>query len=55
MKVTYVGPFEEVEVPSLGVVAVRGVPVEVPDAAAKELLTQRDNWTPAKPATKKEN
>jgi hypothetical protein len=31
MLVVYGGPFEAVEIPHLGLVATRGVPVEVPD------------------------
>jgi hypothetical protein len=52
MRVVYTGPHAEVEVPSLGVVAVRGEAVEVDDAAGHELVKQGD-WNAAKPATVK--
>jgi hypothetical protein len=42
----YRGPFEAVEIPAAGIVAVHGQPVEVPDAVAESLL--RQGWTPAK-------
>lgn len=51
MQLTYVGPCAAVEVPELGIVAERGVPVEVEDKVAKSLL-QQDTWSEHKPATK---
>lgn len=51
-KLVYNGPHAAVEVPAAGIVAERGVPVDVPDAAAKSLLEQ-DTWTEDKPAVKK--
>lgn len=66
MKFTYVGPHDEVEIPSAGVVCKRGETVEVPDSLAGNLesgkpgddnyqqatglLAQPDNWQPAKAA-----
>lgn len=38
--ITYVGPSDAVEIPSLGLVAVKGEPIEVPADAAKALLAQ---------------
>lgn len=38
--VKYVGPHDAVDIPSVGVTAVHGEPVEVPADAAKSLLTQ---------------
>lgn len=46
MKIVYVGPLGEVEVPSLGMVARYNEPVEVPGDAAKALCEQ-DCWRPA--------
>ena len=50
MKVKYVGPFDAVEVPGLGVVA-RGESVACRAALAKSLLEQDENWQPAEPVT----
>lgn len=47
MKLVYPGPFDQVEVPAVGVVAVRGEPVEVPEPHASSLIAQ--GWTPVKP------
>lgn len=53
-KITYVGPFAEVEIETaLGawVTCRNGSTVEVADALAASLLEQADNWQPAgKPA-----
>lgn len=49
MRITYVGPFRAVEVPTLGLTAVHGTPIEVPDESAKRLLRQPSNWAEAKP------
>jgi hypothetical protein len=51
-RVTYVGPFDLVYVPRLGVEVRQGESVETGDAAtAESLLAQRDNWQPAKSKT----
>lgn len=42
VEVVYVGPFDEVTVPDLGVVAVRDVPVQVTVDAAAGLVAQTD-------------
>lgn len=49
MRIVYTGPFEAVDVPSLGVTARRDVPIEVPDEAAAGLLKQSTIWAEAKP------
>lgn len=43
MHVTYTGPFDEVEVPVLGLVAQRGKPIEV-DPEVGELLCEQEHW-----------
>lgn len=58
----YVGPHDEVEIPSLGVVVKRGDTVDVSAEAAgrapdgddlgEGLLAQPDNWQPVAPAKK---
>jgi hypothetical protein len=53
MRITYVGSYDEVEVPSVGVVCKRGATVEVPDSLADSLLEQSDNWQPVKATEKK--
>lgn len=46
--IRYVGPFDAVEVPDLGVVCERDGTVDVADDdLAASLLDQADNWTPA--------
>jgi hypothetical protein len=40
VKLVYPGPFDQVELPSLGVTAPKGEPVEVPDPHAASLLEQ---------------
>lgn len=52
MRITYVGPYRAVDVPSIGMTASRDVPIEVPDEAAKQLLRQKSNWSEAKPEPK---
>lgn len=52
MRITYIGPFVAVDVPSLGITAQRGVPIEVPDSAAKSLLEQSTVWAEAKSSPK---
>lgn len=47
MKLVYEGPIDVVEVPSAGITAERGQPVEIPDEVAKGLLVQ-DTWTEAR-------
>jgi len=44
VKLTYTGPYDEVEIPSAGVVCKRGETVDVPDELGKSLLEQADNW-----------
>lgn len=55
MKVSYVGSYDEVEVPSVGVVCKRGAEVEVPDSLGKALLEQPENWQPVKATEKKKD
>lgn len=64
MQISYVGPFDEVEVPGVGVVK-RGEPVSVASALAgrvpsdqdpgEGLLAQPSNWAPAKAASSKKD
>ncbi|RKT82720.1 hypothetical protein SAMN05421805_104191 [Saccharopolyspora antimicrobica] len=56
MRIVYTGPFRAVDVPSLGLTAEQGTPIEVPDEPAARLLEQSTIWaeaTPPKPATTK--
>ena len=53
MKVQYVGPHDEVEVPSLDLVVKQGEKVEVPDEAAEGFLGQ-DVWRKVAAETSKE-
>jgi hypothetical protein len=52
MLLIYPGPFDQVEVPAAGLVAVRGEPVDVPEPHAQSLIEQ--GWTQVRPRTKKE-
>lgn len=52
-RITYVGSYDEVEVPSIGAVCKRGAVVEVSDSVADSLLEQPDNWQPMKATEKK--
>lgn len=54
MKVTYHGPLDEVEIPSLGAVVKRGEAFDADDEVGKSLLEQPDNFKAA-PAGKKES
>lgn len=47
-RIKYVGPHDEVEVPSLGLVCQRGESVEVDASTAKQLTAQPDNWQAVK-------
>ncbi|MCI2421508.1 hypothetical protein MOQ72_29145 [Saccharopolyspora sp. K220] len=49
MRIVYTGPFEAIDVPSLGLTARRDVPIEAPDEAAARLLEQATIWAEAKP------
>jgi hypothetical protein len=53
MKVTYVGPFDAVEVS--GLVVERGAVVDVDAALGKSLLDQGDNWAPVTAKKQKES
>ena len=46
MKITYMGPHDEVEIPSLDLVCKRGSSVEVEDELALEMIKQ-DAWASA--------
>jgi hypothetical protein len=46
MRVTYVGPFDEVEIPSLGIAVKRNEAVDVPDDVGHDLVAQTD-WQTA--------
>jgi hypothetical protein len=54
MKLKYVGPFDEVEVPSLGLVVKRLGTVEIVGEPAQNLREQGD-WEWVKPAAKAES
>jgi len=47
VRVTYVGPYAEVEIPRAGRTCRRGESVEVAADMAGALLAQPDNWQPA--------
>lgn len=49
MRVKYVGPYDAVEVPELGVAVRRGEPFDLRDGDAK-LLLQQDTWEEVAPA-----
>lgn len=51
--VAYNGPYAAVEVPSLGITAKRGVPIEVPEDVAQALLRQGWQEIKAKKETDK--
>jgi hypothetical protein len=56
MRVTYVGPFDGVEIPSLGIAVKRNETVDVPDDVGHDLVAQTD-WQTAvmfKPSTDSE-
>lgn len=47
----YVGPIDEVYVPSVGVLAQRdGEPVDIPDAAVAASLLEQETWVAVTPA-----
>jgi ATP phosphoribosyltransferase len=50
MEIRYIGAYDEVEVPALGIIVERGVPVTVDDGSAIRLLDQAENWAPVDPA-----
>lgn len=47
MQIIYQGPFNAVEVPDAGLVAVNGEPIEVSTELGKKLLEQESNWAKA--------
>lgn len=47
MRLVYSGAHDEVEVPDAGIVAQRGVPVEVKDEAVGRRLLEQDIWARA--------
>jgi hypothetical protein len=51
VKVRYVGPHDEVEVPALGIACARGATVEVDDDQARSLLVS-EVWEAAEKAAK---
>lgn len=53
MQVTYVGPHDEVEIPSLDLVCKRNESIEVDDDIGHELV-QQDAWTSYKRTTPKD-
>lgn len=53
MRVIYEGPCASVEVPALGIVAERGVPVEVEDEKVAKALLEQGTWTAPKVNTTK--
>lgn len=52
-KITYIGPFPEVEFEQGAVwrTATKGEAIDVPDALADSLLEQTGNWSAEKPKT----
>ena len=46
IKVTYNGDSPACDIPSIGVFAVRGEPVDVPAAVAHELIARGAEWKP---------
>jgi hypothetical protein len=54
MKVTYIGPYVAVDVPSLSLTVKAGETVEVPDAVGADLIT-RDDWAQARITTDKKS
>lgn len=52
-RIRYVGPFDAVDVPGLGL-NISGI-VDCPDDLAASLLEQEDNWKPAKAAKSKDD
>lgn len=52
MQVTYPGPFEAVEIPTLGVTVAKGKSITVSDEVGESLIAQ--GWTPARKARKGE-
>lgn len=53
MRLKYVGPFEGVEIPALGVTVAQGEELEVTGDVAQELL-KRDDWERTDKPTKGE-
>jgi hypothetical protein len=51
MLLIYPGPFDAVDVPAVGIVAVRDVPVDVPDETAPSLIAQGWRKPPRKKTT----
>ena len=51
MRVTYVGPHDEVEIPSLDVAVKRGGSIEVDNTVGHELIKQAD-WQTATPESR---
>jgi hypothetical protein len=51
-RITYTGPFDEVDVPAFRLLVKQGETVEVSEDAAVALLEQSDNWTTAKASKK---
>jgi hypothetical protein len=54
MRIKYVGPHDEVEVPALNLVVANGQVVEVKTADAESLLEQPSNWQRVEPKAAKE-
>jgi hypothetical protein len=53
-QIVYVGPFDEVTIPALGIASAKpGESVEVTADGAKSLLDQADTWAPAGSAAAK--
>lgn len=47
-RIVYCGPYDEVYVPAHHLAGIRrGVPIEVSESVAEDLLRQPDNWQPA--------
>lgn len=53
MRVKYIGPIDSIDIPSLGIVALRGIAIDVADDSAEILLAQTDNWAQAQSTTEK--
>lgn len=48
MKVTYTGPFDEIEINATGQLVKHNATIDVEDALGELLCEQVDNWKPAK-------
>jgi hypothetical protein len=52
MQIAYVGPYDEVEVPELGLVVPKNTPILVDDEVGKNMCKQDGVWSESKSAGK---